>query len=108
MSITTNFYLAYITTKNEEEALTLANSAVEKNLAACGNIFPKMKSVYKWNKKLQNDDETLLILKTNSRKYPSLKKLIIEKHSYEVPCILKIPIDDGNNEYLKWIDDSLI
>ena len=108
MSITKNFFLAYITTKNEEEALNLANLAVEKNLAACGNIFPKMKSVYKWNKKLQNDDETLLILKTNSRKYPSLKKLIIEKHSYEVPCILKIPIDDGNKEYLKWIDDNLI
>ena len=47
MSITTNFFLAYITTKNEEEALNLANFAVEKNLAACGNIFPKMKSVYK-------------------------------------------------------------
>ena len=108
MSITKNFFLAYITTKNEEEALNLANLAVEKNLAACGNIFPKMKSVYKWNKKLQNDDESLLILKTNSRKYPSLKKLIIEKHSYEVPCILKIPIDDGNKEYLKWIDDNLI
>ncbi len=108
MSITTNFYLAYITTKNEEEALTLANSAVKKNLAACGNIFPKIKSVYKWDKNLQNDEETLLILKTNSSKYPLLKKLIKEKHSYEVPCILKIPIIDGNKEYLKWIDDSLI
>ena len=108
MSITANFFLVYITTKNEEEALTLANFAVEKNLAACGNIFPKMKSVYKWNEKLQNDDETLLILKTNSSKYPLLKKLIKEKHSYEVPCILKIPIIDGNKEYLKWIEDILI
>ena len=108
MSITTNFYLAYITTKNEEEALTLANSAVEKNLAACGNIFPKIKSVYKWNKNLQNDEETLLILKTNSNKYPLLEKLIIEKHSYEVPCILKIPICNGNEDYLKWIDLNLI
>ena len=108
MSITANFFLAYITTKNEEEALTLANFAVEKNLAACGNIFPKMKSVYKWNKKLQNGNETLLILKTNSSKYPLLKKLIIEKHSYDVPCILKMSINDGNKEYLKWIDDSLV
>ena len=105
---TTKFFLAYITTKNEEEALTLANLAVKKNFAACGNIFPKIKSVYKWDKKLQNDDETLLILKTNSSKYPLLKKLIIEKHSYDVPCILKISINDGNKEYLKWIDDSLI
>ena len=103
-----NFFLTYITTKNEEEALTLANLAVKKNLAACGNIFPKMKSIYKWNNKLQNDKETVLILKTNSNKYPLLEKLILEKHSYEVPCILKIPISDGNKEYLKWIDRSLI
>ena len=103
-----NFFLTYVTTKNEEEALKLANLAVQKNLAACGNIFPKMKSIYKWKNKLQNDKETVLILKTNSNKYPLLEKLILEKHSYEVPCILKISINDGNKEYLKWIDDSLI
>ena len=103
-----NFFLTYIMTKNENEALTIANLAVKKNLAACGNIFPKIKSIYKWQNKLQNDNETLLILKTNSNKYPLLEKLILEKHSYEVPCILKIPISDGNKEYLKWINDSLI
>ena len=103
-----NFFLIYITTKNEEEALKLANLAVQKNLAACGNIFPKMKSIYKWKNKLQNDKETVLILKTNLNKYPLLEKLILEKHSYEVPCILKIPISDGNKEYLKWIDRILI
>ena len=103
-----NFYLTYIITKNENEALTIANLAVQKNLAACGNIFPKMKSIYMWQNKLQNDNETLLILKTNSNKYPLLEKLILEKHSFEVPCILKIPISDGNKEYLKWVNDSLI
>ena len=103
-----NFFLTYITTKNEDEALKLANLAVQKNLAACGNIFPKMKSIYKWKNKLQSDNETLLILKTNSNKYPLLEKLIIEKHSYEVPCILKIPICNGNEDYLKWIDLNLI
>ena len=103
-----NFFLTYIMTKNENEALTIANLAVKKNLAACGNILPNMKSIYKWQNKLQNDNETLLILKTNSNKYPLLEKLILEKHSYEVPCILKIPISDGNKEYLKWINDSLI
>ena len=103
-----NFFLTYIITKNENEALTIANLAVKKNLAACGNIFPNMKSIYKWQNKLQNDNETLLILKTNSNKYPLLEKLILEKHSYEVPCILKIPISDGNKEYLKWVNDSLI
>ena len=103
-----NFFLTYIMTKNENEALTIANLAVQKNLAACGNIFPKMKSIYMWQNKLQNNIETLLILKTNSNKYPLLEKLILEKHSYEVPCILKISIDDGNKEYLKWIEDSLI
>ena len=103
-----NFFLTYITTKNEKEALTLANLAVQENLAACGNIIPNMKSIYKWQNKLQNDKETLLILKTNSNKYPLLEKLILEEHSYEVPCILKIPISDGNKEYLKWIEGNLI
>ena len=103
-----NFFLTYIITKNENEALKIANLAVKKNLAACGNILPNMKSIYKWQNKLQNDNETLLILKTNSNKYPLLEKLILEKHSYEVPCILKIPISDGNKEYLKWVNDSLI
>ena len=103
-----NFFLTYITTKNEEEALILANLAVKKNLAACGNIIPNMKSIYKWQNKLQNDKETLLILKTNSNKYPLLEKLILEEHSYEVPCILKVPISDGNKEYLKWIEENLI
>ena len=103
-----NFFLTYITTKNEEEALTLANLAVQENLAACGNIIPNMKSIYKWQNKLQKDKETLLILKTSSNKYPLLEKLILEEHSYEVPCILKIPINDGNKEYLKWIEGSLI
>jgi len=102
------FFLTYIITKNENEALTIANLAVKKNLAACGNILPNMKSIYKWQNKLQNDNETLLILKTNSNKYPLLEKLILEKHSFEVPCILKIPISDGNKEYLKWVNDSLI
>ena len=102
------FFLIYITTKSEKEAQNLANLAVQNNLAACGNIFPKIKSIYKWKNKLQNDKETLLILKTNSKKYSSLEKLILEKHSYEVPCILKIPISNGNREYLKWIDQSLI
>ena len=103
-----NFFLTYITTKNEKEALTLANLAVQENLAACGNIIPNMKSIYKWQNKLQNDKETLLILKTSSNKYPLLEKLILEEHSYEVPCILKIPISDGNKEYLKWIEENLI
>ena len=103
-----NFFLTYIITKNENEALKIANLAVKKNLAACGNILPNIKSIYKWQNKLQNDNETLLILKTNSNKYPLLEKLILEKHSYEVPCILKIPVSDGNKEYLKWINDSLI
>ena len=108
MSKTTQLYIIYITTKNEEEALNLANLTLQKNLAACGNIFPKIKSLYMWKNKLQNDEETILILKTNSIKYPLLKKLIKEKHSYEVPCFLKIPINGGNKEYLEWIEQNLI
>ena len=103
-----NFFLIYVTVKNQKEAEKLASLAIKNNFAACGNIFPKIKSIYKWNDQIQKDNEAILILKTNSKKYDLLEKIILENHSYDVPCILKIPIDSGNKEFLRWIENSLI
>ena len=103
-----NFFLIYVTVKNQKEAEKLASLAIKNNFAACGNIFPKVKSIYKWKDKIQKDNETILILKTNSKKYDLLEKIILENHSYDVPCTLKIPINSGHKEFLKWIDNSLI
>ena len=63
------FCLVYVIVKDKEEALNLANIAVQKQLAACGNILTELSSVYIWKDRLQNDNETLLILKSNSVKY---------------------------------------
>ena len=96
MSKTTNFYLAYITTKNEEEALTLANSALEKNLAACGNIFPKIKSVYKWDKKLQNEiPHGITQLQHRKRRYMAAQRPIMTYVTSikELQAGLKKPLD---------------
>ncbi len=101
------FCLVYVIVKDKEEALNLANIAVQKQLAACGNILTELSSVYIWKDRLQNDNETLLILKSNSVNYKSLEKLILKHHSYETPCVLKLPIRDGNKNFLKWISKSL-
>ena len=100
--------LVYVIVRDKEEALDIASSAIEKKLAACGNVLPEISSVYIWKDKLQSDNETLLILKSNVENYKSLEKLILEHHSYDNPCILKLPIQGGNINFLEWINKSLI
>ena len=99
--------LVYVIVRDKIEAFNLANIAIKKKLAACGNILPEISSVYIWNNKLQNDNETLLLLKSNEANYKSLEKLILEHHSYETPCILRLPIQEGNINFLEWISKSV-
>ena len=100
------FYLVYVVVKDKDEAINIASMAVKK-LAACGNILPEISSIYIWKDKLQNDNETLLILKSNIENYDTLEKLILEHHSYDTPCILKLPIQGGNINFLEWISKNL-
>ena len=102
------FCLVYVIVRDKQEALDIASIAIKKKLAACGNILPEISSVYIWKDKLQSDNETLLILKSNAENYKSLEKLILEHHSYDNPCILKLPIRGGNINFLDWINKSLI
>ena len=107
LNLNKEFYLVYVVVKDKNEALNIASMAVKKKLAACGNILPEISSIYIWKDKLQNDTETLLILKSNIENYDSLEKLILEHHSYDTPCILKLPIQGGNINFLEWISKNL-
>ncbi|XDD49918.1 divalent-cation tolerance protein CutA [Leptospira sp. WS92.C1] len=93
----------YITTKNEKEALKIGKILVEERLAACANILPKMKSIYHWEKKLTISNEAVLILKTKSALMTELTLRIKSLHSYSVPCVVSLPILEGNRDYLSWI-----
>ena len=89
------------------EAEKLAQTVVEEHLAACVNILPAVKSVYIYEGKLCNEDETLLIMKTVRHKFSKLSKRIQALHSYQVPEIISVAIELGNSAYLKWLDQAV-
>ena len=97
------FYLFYVTAKDVDEARLIAKSVVEERLAACANIFGGIQSVYRWDGKVCEDHEAALILKTTHERKPELLQRIRELHSYEVPCIVCMPIVDGNPDFLSWV-----
>lgn len=101
------FHFVYITCAHPEEAQRIGTLLVEGRFAACANILPGMQSIYRWNGDLTKDQETVLIVKTSSDKLPSLIEESKRLHSYEVPCIVALPIVDGNPAYLEWLQQSL-
>lgn len=98
-----NTYLIYVTAKNKEEARAIGRHVVQSRLAACVNILDQMNSMYYWNDEFQDDQETVLIAKTTANKVPELIEAIKAKHSYECPCIVSLPITDGNPAFIEWI-----
>ncbi len=96
------------TVSAKEEALKIAKELVDSKLIACCNIIPNIISVYNWNNKLQEDNEVLMIIKTKAELFENVKQKILELHSYEVPEIIKIPIDEGSEDYLNWIDNQTL
>lgn len=98
---------AYITTKNKSEAKKIGKVLLQEKLAACVNIFDNMSSMYWWEGKIEEANETVLIAKTTKKLFPKLSKKVKSIHSYSVPCILQIPVTDGNPEYINWLKGNL-
>jgi|SRR5215468_3748845 len=95
------------TAGSEDEARTIAHHLVEHQLAACVNIVPQMESIYRWQGKVESAREWLLLIKTTAEKFPAVRDVIRELHSYDVPECIAIAIEDGSAEYLQWIGDSV-
>lgn len=93
----------YVTTSTEEEAGAIARTVVTDRLAACANILPGMKSFYHWQGRLEENAETVLILKTRESLFPALEERVRELHSYETPCIVALPVVNGSVTFLDWI-----
>ncbi|KAG7491462.1 hypothetical protein MATL_G00003930 [Megalops atlanticus] len=96
---------AFVTCPNEQVAKDLARGMVEKKLAACVNIVPKIMSIYEWQGKIEEDNEVLLMIKTRSSKVSALAEYVRSNHPYEVAEVISLPIDQGNPPYLKWLGD---
>ena len=98
--------LVYVTAPSPEEAERLARLAVEARLAACANILPGMRSLYWWQGRLEQADEVVLILKTTEALVPALTEALTRAHSYDCPCVVALPIAQGNPDFLRWIADE--
>ena len=96
-------HMVYVTTSNREEALTIATAVVGERLAACANIVDRVTSIYWWQDALQEDTETVLILKTRNTLVERLTTRIKTLHNYDCPCVVALKIENGNPDYLNWI-----
>ena len=98
--------LVFTTCPDAATARRIADALVEQGLAACVNILPGLQSVYRWQGKIEHDDELLLIIKTQRDCYPALEAAILALHPYELPEIVTVPLDGGLPAYLDWINSS--
>lgn len=100
----TDHCLVYVTAADAAEAQRIGRTVVEERLAACANLLGGMQSIYQWKGRICEDSEVAMILKTSGVRKNELVARIRELHSYETPCVVCLPITDGNPDFLSWID----
>jgi len=98
--------LGYITTPTKTEAKDIALELLESGLVACCNIISGVESYFVWEEEIVKADETVVIFKTRTRNENKIIRLVKEMHSYECPCVVFMPIEEGNPEFLKWVERS--
>ena len=99
--------LIYVTAPSRPEAEQIAETVVTEKLAACANIFNGVTSIFEWEGKLCRENEAVLILKTTEERVEALTERIKQLHSYDCPCIVALPIEGGNPNFLNWVSDAV-
>jgi len=99
--------LVLTTAGSNDEARRIADALLERKLAACVNIVPKVVSIYRWKGKVEEASEWLLWIKTTEAAFERVRDTIKELHSYELPECLSMAIEDGSLEYLEWLEESV-
>jgi periplasmic divalent cation tolerance protein len=100
-------FMIYMTTADRDEARAIGRHLVQSKLAACVNILDQMNSMYEWQGEFQDDLEAVMIAKTTEERVASLIAAVRERHSYQCPCIVAVPIADGNPDFLQWIEERV-
>ncbi len=95
--------IVLVTCGSEEEALNISRALVEEQLAACVNLISPVRSIYRWEGKIWDEKEWLLIIKTQGKRFDELEKKVKSLHSYSVPEIITLPIIAGSSSYLDWL-----
>jgi periplasmic divalent cation tolerance protein len=99
----TDALVVLVTAPTAERAAELARALVEERLAACGNVVPAIRSIYRWEGKVQDEAEALLVLKTTRARFDALRARVLALHPYEVPEVVALAVDAGSAPYLAWI-----
>jgi len=99
----TNVVIVLCTCPDPAEAERLAGGLIESRLAACVNILPEIRSIYRWQGVLNNDGESLMIIKTSRQEYSNVQSWLEQHHPYDVPEIIALPIEQGSGAYLDWV-----
>lgn len=102
--------LIYVVCEDKKEAKNIAKKLLNKKLIACANIIDKMQSIYVWppdSSEIQEAKETILLLKTLKENFSEINQEILEMHSYEIPCIFSIDIDEVDNNFLSWVNSQV-
>jgi periplasmic divalent cation tolerance protein len=102
----TNARIILTTAGSQEEAGKIAHALVERRLAACVNIVPRIESVYRWQGKVEAAQEWLLLIKTRAKLYEHIRDAIKELHSYDLPECVMLEVSNGSQEYLSWIEKN--
>ncbi len=105
--MTDSYMVVFNTCPDRATADAVAQALVELNLAACVNIVPGIRSVYRWRGRIEIGEEQLLIIKTSASRYATLERELRARHPYELPEIIALPITDGLAPYLAWIDEQV-
>ena len=99
--------LVYSTAPDQAAAELLARILVDERLAACANILPGMRAIYRWQGTVESADEVVLLLKTTAAQAEALGARLRTLHPYEEPCVLVLPVAGGSASYLAWIADGV-
>ena len=100
------FIVIFCTVSPKEEAKNIAKAIIEKKLAACANIIEGITSIYEWEGEICTEEECLMIIKTKKKIFSRIKEEIVSLHPYEVPEIISLPITEGLESYLSWVDKN--
>jgi periplasmic divalent cation tolerance protein len=97
------FILVFTTLGTTEAAREFVRRLVDEHLVACGTIFPRAESVYRWDNKVTTADEVVVLLKTTRRRWDALATRVRAVHPYEVPELVAVPVTAGLESYLAWV-----
>src|ERR1043165_9993298 len=96
--------VAFSTFPNPDKAAEVVRTLVSEQLAACGNVLSPVRSIYQWKGEVQDDTETLAILKTTRERFDAMRTRLVELHPYEVAEVICMPVEAGHVPYLDWVE----